>query len=295
METIELTGGARISGRILDRRSDRLVVDLGFRVVEIPMDAVERITEDGAPPAVDSYSVDLYGIRPGLEEATVKENIGRVAEAVVQVRTPTGLGSGFVIHPDGYVVTNQHVIAGEHEITVTLFKERENELENLQLTTVRIVAFSPEMDLALLKVEADPPLSFTTVPLAAESNLRQGQTVFAVGSPLGLDRSVSTGIVSLTNRVIAGNLYIQTTTEINPGNSGGPLFNLRGEVVGITNLKLAGIGLEGLNFAIPVSTLKEFLKNRNAFAYDPRNPNAGFRYNRPPSLAGATDSTEEGR
>jgi serine protease Do len=264
-------------------------------VIEIPMDAVERITDDSAPPAEDEYSVDLYRISPGLEEETVKENMGRVAEAVVQVRTPTGLGSGFVIHPDGYVVTNQHVIAGENEITVTLFKERENELENLQLTTVRIVAFSPEMDLALLKVEADPPASFATVPLAAESDLRQGQTVFAVGSPLGLDRSVSTGIVSLTNRLIRGNLYIQTTTEVNPGNSGGPLFNLRGEVVGITNLKLAGIGLEGLSFAIPVSTLKEFLRNRKAFAFDPRNPNAGFRYNSPPSPAAATESPGDRR
>jgi serine protease Do len=106
--------------------------------------------------------------------------------------------------------------------------------------------------------------------------------VFAVGSPLGLDRTVSTGIISLTNRVIRGRLFIQTTTEINPGNSGGPLFNLKGEVVGINDLKLVGIGLEGLNFAIPVSTLKEFLHNRSAFAFDPRNPNAGFRYNRPP-------------
>jgi serine protease Do len=96
-------------------------------------------------------------------------------------------------------------------------------------------------------------------------------------------------------RVIGGNIHIQTTTEINPGNSGCPLFNLRGEVVGITNLKQTGIGLEGLNFAIPVSVLKEFMKNRNAFAFDPRNPNAGFRYNHPPALTAATSTTEDSK
>ena len=110
--------------------------------------------------------------------------------------------------------------------------------------------------------------------------------------PLGLDRTVSTGIVSLTNRLIRGRVFIQTTTEINPGNSGGPLFNLRGEVVGVNDLKLIGIGLEGLNFAIPTSALTEFLRNRNAFTFDPRNPNAGFRYNRPP--AGTTPSSSKG-
>jgi serine protease Do len=216
----------------------------------------------------------------------------RVAEAVVQVRTPTGLGSGFLIHPDGYVITNQHVVSGEHEITITLFKQQQNELENVQFTKVRIIAFSPHLDLALLKIEDPAGRDFATVPLPGGDDLRQGQTVFAVGSPLGLDRTVSTGIVSLTNRLIGGRIFVQTTTEINPGNSGGPLFNLRGEVVGVNDLKLVGIGLEGLNFSIPASTLKEFLRNRNAFAFDPRNPNAGFRYSRPP--AQITSSSPKG-
>jgi serine protease Do len=281
-ETVELVGGSVVRGTVVQQKPDRLVVDLGFRVLEIPIEAVVRIeATNDARTAIDQF-FDLYRVTPGLQERTVKENIAKVAEAVVQVRTPTGLGSGFVIHPDGYVITNQHVVSGEHQITVTLFKERENELENIQLPKVRIIAVSPHTDLALLKIEDAPDVDFATVPLAVSDDLRQGQRVFAVGSPLGLDRSVSSGIVSLTNRVIGGRIYIQTTTEINPGNSGGPLFNLRGEVVGINELKLVGIGLEGLNFAIPASTLKEFLRNRNAFAFDPRNPNAGFRYNEPP-------------
>ena len=101
-------------------------------------------------------------------------------------------------------------------------------------------------------------------------------------SPLGLERSVSQGIVSLRNRSIEGRLFIQTTAQINPGNSGGPLMNLRGEVVGVNDMKFIGFGVEGMGFAIPSGVLKDFLKNRDAFAFDPKNPNAGFRYNEPP-------------
>jgi serine protease Do len=98
-----------------------------------------------------------------------------------------------------------------------------------------------------------------------------------------LERSVSQGIVSIRARENSGRWYIQSTTQINPGNSGGPLFNLKGEVVGVNNMKAAGVGVEGLGFSIPANMLKLFLKNREAFAFDPRNPNAGFRYLPPPS------------
>jgi serine protease Do len=106
--------------------------------------------------------------------------------------------------------------------------------------------------------------------------------VFAIGSPLGLDRTVSEGIISVANRVINGRLYLQTTTQINPGNSGGPLFNLKGEVVGVNNMKISAVGAEGLGFSISSNTLKSFIDNRDAYAFDPRNPNAGFRYLSPP-------------
>jgi serine protease Do len=77
-------------------------------------------------------------------------------------------------------------------------------------------------------------------------------------------------------------LFIQTTAQINPGNSGGPLFNLRGEVVGVNDMKAMGVGVEGLGFTIPATGLKNFLRNRDAYAFDPRNPNAGYRYLEPP-------------
>jgi len=291
-EIIHLRGGAEITGEILLRKADTLVVDLGFRVIEIPTDEVESITADDTAEAAKAESSDLFADEPGRTELSVKENIDRCGEAVVQVRTPTGLGSGFVIHPSGYVVTNQHVISGEHQISITLFRQGEHELEQIHFKQVRIVALDSWTDLALLKIEDGGDHSFATVPLGSYDELRQGQPVFAVGSPLGLDRTVSEGIISLTNRFIEGRLLIQTTTEVNPGNSGGPLFNLRGQVVGVNDLKLIGLGVDGLSFAIQVSTLKDFLRNRDAFAFDPRHPNAGFRYLSPPRHSIGTDAKD---
>jgi serine protease Do len=280
--TIELTNGTSIRGVILLERPDRIVVDLGFKVIEVPASEVERIISDEEEHGEDARQLGMYGTDPARDVLTVQENITRCAEAVVQVRTPIALGSGFVIHPDGYVITNQHVVSGEHQISVTLFKHGESELEHVQFKKVRIVAMSPHDDLALLKIEDGNGHTFRTVPFGDSGKLHQGQKVFAVGSPLGLDRSVSEGIVSQTNRVLDGKLFVQTTAQVNPGNSGGPLFNLRGEVIGVNDLKLIGIGLEGLSFAIPINVLKQFLDNRSAFAFDARNPNAGFRYNDPP-------------
>jgi serine protease Do len=213
----------------------------------------------------------------------VQANVERVGGAVVLVQSPTGLGSGFIVHPEGYVVTNHHVVAGETELSVTRYVRTTGEMERVRHQQIRIVATDPRTDLALLRIEdAKGVEAFPSVPLGESQSLEEGQGVFAIGSPLGLDRTVSQGIVSSKNRLIDGQLYIQTTTQINPGNSGGPLFNLRGEVIGVNNMKAMAVGVEGLNFAIPAAALKNFLRHRDAFAFDPRSPNAGFRYNPPP-------------
>ncbi|MCP4043080.1 MAG: trypsin-like serine protease, partial [Gammaproteobacteria bacterium] len=209
---------------------------------------------------------------------TVEENIERCAEAVVQVNTPVGLGSGFVIHPDGFVVTNHHVIAGEQRIVVTLFRSTDREMRRISFEKIRIVAIDPHADLALLKIERPDDTPLHIVPLGNSRSLAQGEAVFSIGSPLGFDRTVSEGIVSLRNREMEGRLFIQSTVQINPGNSGGPLFNLRGEVIGVTNMKIRSVGIEGLNFAIPAEGIKYFLDNADAYTFDQRNPNAGFRY-----------------
>jgi serine protease Do len=143
------------------------------------------------------------------------------------------------------------------------------------------VAMNKFQDLALLKIEDNDAPKFVKVNLGDSDSLSAGERVFAVGSPLGLERTVTEGIVSTTTRQFQGGLYIQTTAQINPGNSGGPLFNLRGEVMGVANMKIM-FG-EGIGFAIPVDDVKTFLKHRDAYAYDNDNPSNPYRYLEPPS------------
>jgi serine protease Do len=175
-------------------------------------------------------------------------------------------------------VTNQHVIAGEQELRVIVYRQKPTGMEKQTYEKVKILAMNGFLDLALLQIDDPVVKSLPHVVMGDSSDIAQGELVFAIGSPLGLERTVSQGIVSVKARENAGRWFIQTTTQINPGNSGGPLFNARGEVVGVTNMKLAGVGLEGVGFAIPASLLQQFLRNREAFAFDPRNSNNGFRY-----------------
>ncbi|MDQ8193458.1 trypsin-like peptidase domain-containing protein [Coraliomargarita sp. SDUM461004] len=290
--SLELKNGATVAGEVVVERADTVYIDLGFDLLPVPKAAIAQVQTGhagnvgaGITAAPGLQGQTLYRVSEGRGDQTIRDWVDVLGEAVGLVQTPTGLGSGFVIHEAGYVVTNDHVIAGEHRISITIFKQGQHELTKQTYDNVRIVATSSELDLALLKIEVEPSESFVSVPLAAvDEGLREGQTVFAIGSPLGLDRTVSEGIISVANRVINGRLYLQTTTQINPGNSGGPLFNLQGEVVGVNNMKIAAVGAEGLGFSISSGTLKSFIDNRDAYAFDPRNPNAGFRYLSPPKV-----------
>lgn len=305
-ETILLKNGNRLQGQLLKKSDTQLVLDLGFDVLSIPADAVAEIEvpaasggEGGGTVVPVDRADDLLTPASGKalfshakdpRTRTVKENAAVLGEAVVQIRTPSGLGSGFVIHPAGYVITNNHVISGEHQISVILFQQASRDLAQVLKRKVKIVATSPVMDLALLKIEDEADAVFAYAPIGSSNDLRSGEPVFAIGSPLGMGRSVSQGIVSVRNRVVPGGLiYIQHTAQINPGNSGGPLFNLEGEAVGVLNMKMASIGVEGMGFAVPSSVLKLFLNNREAYAFDPRNPNAGFRYLDPPGAGPAPE------
>jgi len=150
-----------------------------------------------------------------------------------------------------------------------------------EATDVEIVAVNNHLDLALLRMEHPDGEPFDFAPIETEERIEVGQTVFAIGNPLGLEQTMSQGVVSTKQRSFDGVTYIQTDTAVNPGNSGGPLFNTRGEIVGITNMKIpAG---ESLNFAIPARYVKDFVRNREAFAFDEKNPNSGHNYHDPPA------------
>ncbi len=159
------------------------------------------------------------------------------------------LGSGFIIDPDGYIVTNRHVVAGGISVTVTLSDDRQ--------LPARVLATNRYPDLALLKVDAGGKLP--TVRFGDSSALRLGETVFAIGNPLGLSGSISVGVVSALNRDLKSTRiddFIQTDAAINHGNSGGPLFNLHGEVVGVNWAIIApedSTGSVGLGLAIPAN------------------------------------------
>jgi len=288
-KTITLRSGQQIHAEVIREDEQVVILDLGYDLLRVPRSQVESIKDD--PPA-QSGSVEALSPNPGTTESrseglyrtarliktTIEQNVTRFGEAVVMVSTPSGKGSGFLVNPDGYLITNYHVIARETLVKTTVFHRGDSGFEQKQYDKVKIIALNPYVDLALLKIE-DPNRKFEHVFLGDMSRISVGETVFAIGNPLGLTRSVTQGIVSTTNRDFEGRLYIQTTADLNPGNSGGPLFNLAGEVIGVTSMGYLFYG--GLNFAIPVDVVRRFIETWDAFAYSPENPNSGFRYLQP--------------
>ena len=159
------------------------------------------------------------------------------------------MGSGVILHPDGYIITNEHVVADTEAIQVRLSTGKQYRAE--------VIGKDPKTDLALIKIRPETPLP--VVPMGDSDRLEVGDWVLAIGNPFGFDHSVTAGIVSGKGRVLGAGPYddyIQTDAAINPGNSGGPLFNLRGEVVGITT---AIIPRSQFGFAIPSNQAKRVL------------------------------------
>ncbi len=289
-DTIQLKDKAALTGKILAEKSDAVVVDVGYTVLVVPRNSITKISKASEilSPAA-SITSPLLNLAPQFYYANllaspardVSSLVKQIGEAVVQVRTPEGLGSGFFINADGYLITNFHVIEGETEISVEVYHQLNGQLDRETYKQVKIIAINKFHDLSLLHIEDANAPKFKYVTLGNSETLNVGDSVFAVGSPLGLDRTVTQGILSTKTRQLEGELYLQTSTQINPGNSGGPLFNLAGEVVGVTNMKIT-FG-EGLGFAIPVELVKNFLDHRDAFAYAADNPNNPYRYLNPPS------------
>ncbi len=279
-EVIELTNGNRIEGEILKDGAEVVVIDIGVEILKIPADRIKSrsasFDKDKTSQVAKIKRGDLY-TEARLPVKNVKELANEYGDGVVLIQTPSGLGSGFIVTPRGHCVTNYHVIERETRIAVTLFhRDAKGGFARRRSDEVKIVAMNPFLDLALIQIPEQKDLPFKPVMLSEADDQKEGEEVFAIGNPLGLERSVSKGIISTRNRNREGLTYIQTTTQINPGNSGGPLFNARGEVVGVTNMKV--LFGEGLGFAIPVAYVKHFLDNHDAFAFDRNNPNAGYRY-----------------
>jgi serine protease Do len=202
-------------------------------VVNISTKQVVKVRQQSpfGDPQMDEFFFRFFGNRPQRE----------------QVRQ--SLGSGFIISPDGYILTNNHVVDMAKDIKVSLSDGR--------VLEAKLVGRSGELDLALIKIEAN---DLPAVVLGDSNVLEVGDWVLAIGNPFGLSHTVTAGIVSAKGRVIGIGPYddlIQTDAAINPGNSGGPLFNIQGEVVGINTVIIASG--QNLGFAIPITMVKEVL------------------------------------
>lgn len=214
--------------------------------------AVEALTRR-VWPSVVQVLVTGYGARPDDTRDDVNSVITRQRSS----------GSGFVIDPEGYIITNAHVVNGAQRVEVVLPPvDAQGAIQaalsgRTPVVPARIVGITTEIDLAVLKVDGQ---KLPALPLATYRELRQGETVFAFGSPSGLRNTLTHGLVSSVARQTDPDsplIYIQTDAPINPGNSGGPLINVRGEVVGVNTFILSNSGgNEGLGFAIPSATAR---------------------------------------
>ncbi len=214
-----------------------------------------------------AFAQDAPGKLPNVSEL-FQTHKSKVVSVTTEVASPDGMGmlpffgekapqgprigqgSGFIVDPDGYIVTNNHVIEKARTIRVGT--------ETGDTYDAELVGADPKLDIALLKVDAGKPLP--AVELGTSEDLQVGEWVVAIGNPFGLDYSVTAGIVSAKGRNIGAGPYddfIQTDASINPGNSGGPLFNMKGEVVGV-NTAIIRHG-QGIGFAVPIDMVNSVL------------------------------------
>ena len=207
------------------------------------------------------------------EALSATEAYNKVAPAAVVVSTKSvtqgyfmqtqeveGIGSGFIINEEGYILTNYHVIQGAQEISVTL--------SNDVTTTAQIVNYDENQDVAMIKITDESVKIPATVELGDSDSLQPGEEVIAIGTPLSteLSSTVTKGIISATSRSVAVESgvtmnLIQTDAAINAGNSGGPLVNTKGEVVGINSSKISGEAVEGIGFSIPINDIKDKIES----------------------------------
>lgn len=195
---------------------------------------------EGLPPELRRFFEDFGG-----------SPFGPGGEGPMEMPDQAGIGSGVIVRNDGYILTNNHVVAGADEVFVQLSDEAQY--------PAKVVGTDPETDLAVLKIEAS---GLQAAPLGDSDQIQVGDWVLAMGSPFELEQTVTAGIISAKNRVrgiVRGGFedFLQTDAAINPGNSGGPLVNLRGEVVGInTAIVSRSGGYNGIGFAIPTNMAK---------------------------------------
>jgi len=285
-EKITLKNGSVITSKILKENESNIIIDVGSDLIKLDKNDIHSrklVTEKKVRTGQVDQIEDIYTIGRRAV-APVKELVDRVNESVVMVKTPRGLGSGVIISDSGYLLTNYHVVERETQITVILYKKTNTAFEKIELKKVKIIALHPYRDIALLKLDLDEEegLDLKPASFSPDYKVDPGNLIFAIGSPLGLERTVTQGIVSSNMRNLGQLRFIQTDTAINPGNSGGPMFNANGEVVGLVCAGSAQF--QGLGFGIPMADIINFLTHRSAYLYDESQPQNGINYHQPPYI-----------
>ncbi len=217
-----------------------LVEQVGPSVVNIRTS--EKVSSRGAASGMDDDMLEFFR-RFGLPIPNMPRQPQRPQQQQPEEEQPRGVGSGFILTSDGYVMTNAHVVEGASEVIVTLTDKREFK--------AKIVGSDKRTDVAVVKIDAT---GLPAVKVGDVNRLKVGEWVMAIGSPFGLENTVTAGIVSAKQRDTGEYIpFIQTDVAINPGNSGGPLINMRGEVVGINSqIYSRSGGFMGISFAIPI-------------------------------------------
>src|SRR6476469_3876614 len=251
--------------------------------------AFEAIADHVTPSVVSIRTTRITNARQRGSGRPDIEEFFRNFQPPSQQREPQeASGTGFVVSKDGYILTNNHVVADADKVQVTLLDKRTFE--------AKVIGRDPTTDVAVIKIDGE---NLPVASLGDDNNARVGQWVVAIGNPLGLDFTVTAGIISAKGRPLQGLLgnrgyeitdYIQTDAAINPGNSGGPLVNIRGEVVGINSAIASSTGFyAGYGFAIPVSLAKQVMDDLIAYG-KVRRPVIGVAINN----ATATDAKSAG-
>ncbi len=204
---------------------------------------------DFTPPG--SFAPLIRSVSPGVVNVVTYQNPG---DGIPAGRVPAATGSGFLLGPEGYAVTNHHVVKGAEALQIRLNDGRVFDAE--------LVGSDPGTDVALIRAQTKGARDLPSVVLGDSDTLEVGDWVVAIGNPFGLERSVAHGLISAKERVLgvgAFDDFLQTDALINPGNSGGPLFNMHGEVVGMATAVVTHA--QGIGFAVPINMVKDILPN----------------------------------
>jgi len=237
-----LYGQIQVNNKNLEKEINALQVDTSTKINELTTKIIQ--TQSNLLLLNQSFKTELKELK-----STVSSDFSSIIEeslpSVITVKTDVSQGTGFLISSDGYFITNAHVLSGARTVSVVNYEQNE--------ISASFVGYDADFDIALLKISGN----YDALILGNSDDVQIGESVIAIGNPLGLQFSVSEGIISAVNRIGQNSeyAYIQTDAALNPGNSGGPLINKKGKVIGINNFKIGGG--ENIGFALESNYIRE--------------------------------------